>query len=194
MSSRIKTPFHGNGGKHEAKFGAQISQIWDNTTFSSVIRPSVTILDSSFANINNLVLNSQTQDFYIQPSLRQYRLWEQGYFAQDSYHATNRLTIDLGLRYELYNPFTEKNNLLSNAYLLDANNKPEACTPLPFDSGLSNAAVINPAKYGIGNYCTTHNYLSPPRRIRLRRLWHRQDRRPRRLWMVLRSRLRQCLR
>lgn len=148
-------------GKHEAKFGAQISQIWDNTTFSSVIRPSVTILDSSFANINNLVLNSQTQDFYIQPSLRQYRLWEQGYFAQDSYHATNRLTIDLGLRYELYNPFTEKNNLLSNAYLLDANNKPEACTPLPFDSGLSNAAVINPAKYGIGNYCTTHNYLSP---------------------------------
>ncbi len=67
-------------GKHEAKFGAQISQIWDNTTFSSVIRPSVTILDSSFANINNLVLNSQTQDFYIQPSLRQYRLWEQGYF------------------------------------------------------------------------------------------------------------------
>jgi Carboxypeptidase regulatory-like domain/TonB-dependent Receptor Plug Domain len=147
--------------KHEFKFGVQISRVWDNTTFSSVVRPSITLLDTNFANINALALNSQTQDFYTQPSLRQYRLWEQGYFAQDSYHATNRLTIDLGLRYELYNPFTEKNNLLSNAYLLDANNKIKACTPLPFDSSLSNAAVINPASYGIGNYCSTYSYISP---------------------------------
>jgi Carboxypeptidase regulatory-like domain/TonB-dependent Receptor Plug Domain len=147
--------------KHEFKFGAQISRVLDNTTFSSTIRPSITLLDTSFANINALALNSQTQNFYIQPSLRQYRLWEQGYFAQDSFHATNRLTVDFGLRYELYNPFTEKNNLLSNAYVLDANNKPEACTALPFNSNLSNVAVINPASYGIGNYCTTYSYVSP---------------------------------
>jgi len=118
-------------------------------------------LDTNFANINALALNSQTQNFYIQPSLRQYRLWEQGYFVQDSYHATNRLTVDFGLRYELYDPFTEKNNLLSNAYLLDSSNKPEACMSLPFNSGLSNIAVVNPASYGIGNYCSTYNYISP---------------------------------
>ncbi|MFP5227326.1 MAG: carboxypeptidase regulatory-like domain-containing protein, partial [Acidobacteriota bacterium] len=123
-------------GRHSIAAGVQISRVWDNTIFSSVIRPSISLLDTSFANINALTLNSQTQDFYIQPSLRQYRLWEQGYFVQDSYRVTNRLTLDLGLRYEIYNPFTEQNDLLSNAYLLDSSNKPEACTPLPFNASL----------------------------------------------------------
>jgi Carboxypeptidase regulatory-like domain/TonB-dependent Receptor Plug Domain len=166
-------------GRHEIKFGAQVSRIWDNTTFSSIIRPSISILDTTtaaatgtltaaqasaqqnFANINNLALSSQQQSFYIAPSFRQYRLWEQGYFVQDSYRATKRLTIDAGLRYEIFNPFTEKNNLLSNAYILDANGKPEACQELPFNSALSNVAAINPASYGIGNYCSQFHDFSP---------------------------------
>jgi hypothetical protein len=166
-------------GKHEVKFGAQVSRIWDNTTFSSNIRPSVSVLDTTtapatstltatqasaqqnFANINNLALSSQSQSFYISPSFRQYRLWEQGYFVQDSYRATKKLTIDVGLRYEIFNPFTERNNLLSNVYVVDANGKPQACTPLPFNSSLSNVAAINPASYGIGNYCSQFHDFSP---------------------------------
>src|SRR5687768_17130285 len=35
-------------------------------------------------------------------------------FVQDDWRATDRLTINLGLRYDLATPFTEKNNLLSN--------------------------------------------------------------------------------
>lgn len=166
-------------GAHSIKFGGQLSRVWDNTTFSNALRPSVSILDTSttaatatltaaqasaaldFANINALALNSQSQYFYAAPSTRQFRLWEQGYFAQDSYRASQRLTIDLGLRYQIYNPFTERNNLLSNAYLLDANNNPQACTALPFNSNLSNIAVINPASYGIGNYCSKFSDVSP---------------------------------
>jgi hypothetical protein len=151
--------------KHEIKFGAQISRVDDNTTFSSAIRPVVSISDSTastaFANINNLVLNSQTQSFYLVPSARQYRLWEQGYFVQDSYRITNRLTIDIGLRYEIFSPFTEANNVLSNTYILDANNNPEPCANLPFNSSLSNVAVINPATYKIGNFCSTFNNFGP---------------------------------
>jgi hypothetical protein len=154
-------------GKHEIKFGAQLSRVWDNTTFSSIIRPSITILDTTtsaqqnFTNINNLALSSQSQSFYITPSFRQYRIWEQGYFVQDSYRATKRLTLDAGLRYEIFNPFTERNNLLSNVYVLDGNGKPQACQGLPFDNTLSNVAAINPASYGIGNYCSQFHDFSP---------------------------------
>jgi hypothetical protein len=166
-------------GAHSIKLGAQITRVWDNTIFSSGIRPIVTVLDTStaaatptltaaqasaalnFANINSLALNSQSQSFYAQPSARQYRLWEQGYFAQDSFRVNKRITVDLGIRYQIFNPFTESNNLLSNAYLVDANNKPQACSPLPFNANLSNVALINPAAHGIGSYCSSFNDVSP---------------------------------
>jgi hypothetical protein len=42
------------------------------------------------------------------------RSWETGYFAQDDWKATRRLTLNLGLRYDLYtNPY-ELNNQFSN--------------------------------------------------------------------------------
>jgi hypothetical protein len=166
-------------GAHSIKAGAQIARVWDNTTFSSVLRPSISVLDTStaaatstltaaqasaqldFNNINALALNSQTENFYVAPSTRQFRLWEQGYFAQDTWRVSKRITLDLGIRYQIFNPFTERNNLLSNAYLLDANNNPEACTPLPFNSNLSGVAVVNPSSYGIGNYCSHFNAVSP---------------------------------
>ena len=166
-------------GNHQIKFGAQLSRVWDNTTFSATIRPNVTLQDTvsvaagngltssqasdqqNFANINSLLLSSQSQSFYIAPSFRQYRIWEQGYFVQDSYRVNKRLTLDAGLRYEIFNPFTEKNNLLSNAYILDSSGKPQACQELPFDNSLSNLAAINPATYGIGNYCSHFGNFSP---------------------------------
>ncbi len=40
--------------------------------------------------------------------------WETGFFAQDDFKLTPRLTINLGLRYEVITPFIEGNNLLVN--------------------------------------------------------------------------------
>ncbi len=40
--------------------------------------------------------------------------WEQGYFFQDDWKVNTRITVNLGLRYDLTTPFIEKNDLLAN--------------------------------------------------------------------------------
>jgi hypothetical protein len=44
----------------------------------------------------------------------QYRDWEIGEFFQDDWRATRWLTFNLGVRYDIFTPFTEKHNALSN--------------------------------------------------------------------------------
>jgi hypothetical protein len=40
--------------------------------------------------------------------------WEQGYFFQDDWKVTPRLTVNLGVRYELISPFVDKNDIMLN--------------------------------------------------------------------------------
>jgi len=40
--------------------------------------------------------------------------WENGYFFQDTWKFTPKLTVNLGLRYELITPFIDKNDLIAN--------------------------------------------------------------------------------
>ena len=46
--------------------------------------------------------------------LYQTRSWETGYFAQDDWHVNNRLTLNLGFRYDYYTWPYEVNNLMLN--------------------------------------------------------------------------------
>ena len=40
--------------------------------------------------------------------------WESGYFVQDDFRVNARLTVNMGMRYDLITPFIEKNDLLAN--------------------------------------------------------------------------------
>lgn len=43
-----------------------------------------------------------------------YRMWESSGYIQDDWHALPNLTLNLGLRYDVFTPFTEAHNAISN--------------------------------------------------------------------------------
>ena len=47
-------------------------------------------------------------------SVPHYRMWESGYFVQDDIRLNNRLTVNAGVRYDIFTPFTEILNRISN--------------------------------------------------------------------------------
>jgi hypothetical protein len=70
--------------------------------------------------------NSQTRNFNITPP--DYRSWEPSFFAQDSWKVTSKLTVIYGARYEIFTPFTEAHNHISNYDFLQAVSSPGTAT------------------------------------------------------------------
>ncbi len=63
--------------------------------------------------LQGLPANSSTFVLNPRPPMQTYN-WETGYFVQDDFRLNSRLTLNLGMRYDLITPYTDKNDLLAN--------------------------------------------------------------------------------
>ena len=121
-------------GNHNIKVGADIRRNIENSEFN-VARPSYYFYDPLFfamdspygvsagvnpnicappcsqSTIQNLITNNTITNANLQSNVRHWRNIELGAYFQDDWKATKRLTLQLGLRYDLYRRHNEENNL-----------------------------------------------------------------------------------
>jgi hypothetical protein len=120
-------------GNHNMRIGADVRRNIENSEFN-VARPSYYFTDPIFfaadapygeaagvnpgickppcsqSTIQQLVTSNTTPSASLESNVRHWRNVEFGAYFQDDWKATKRLTLQLGLRYDLYKRHTEENN------------------------------------------------------------------------------------
>jgi Carboxypeptidase regulatory-like domain len=107
-------------GRHSLKFGGDIVR---NTALDGFTanrgnaRGLLTYSGTGIVAMTNFLLglapNTVSYVTSLRPPMDVYN-WEHGYFVQDEWRITPKLTLSLGLRYELVTPFIENNNYIVN--------------------------------------------------------------------------------
>jgi outer membrane receptor protein involved in Fe transport len=113
-------------GSHNIKVGADFRRNIENSVFS-VARPSYYMFDSLFfaadapaeesAGVNPGICAPPCSSFNPNPqaqlesNVRHWRNLEVGAYVQDDWKVSRRLTLNLGLRYDLFTRHSEENNL-----------------------------------------------------------------------------------
>ena len=127
MTTMVSDSLSYLAGRHSFKFGGDVTRLQFNTRGASNQRGTISFDGSRNGLIPRIAGNERAgaiADFLLgQPyeaSIvvgqfgRGYRQSQFALFAQDSWRATPRLTVNLGLRYDYSAPWTEVNGKLSN--------------------------------------------------------------------------------
>jgi hypothetical protein len=96
-------------GRHLLKSGALIEHLRTNKLTATNIRGSYT-----FGNVRTLLAGTPTRFVGVPPGAQLERVRPNtlfGFYVQDDYRAADRLTLNLGLRYEFYTLPSERNGL-----------------------------------------------------------------------------------
>lgn len=105
-------------GKHSIKFGVDVKRNIENSEFN-VARPSFEMFDLGYfaadapaeqiAGVDPGFADGSTP--HLADNVRHFRNVEFGGYFQDDWKVTKRVTLNLGLRYDIFTRHTEENNL-----------------------------------------------------------------------------------
>src|SRR5271157_2932245 len=107
-------------GKHSLRFGADAvrNQALDGFAVNRQnVRGLMTYTGSGTTPLANFLMGeaANSVSYVLQPRpAMDVHNWEQGYFVQDDWRVTPRLTLNLGLRYELSTPFIDAHDIMVN--------------------------------------------------------------------------------
>jgi hypothetical protein len=105
-----------NRGSHSMKFGVLLIRRQLTRIQSPSARGSYSdngyISGSDLGDMIQGIATSVQQQTAL--NFPQYRSWEPGAYAQDDWRVKHWLTLNLGLRYDIYTPFTDKHGEISN--------------------------------------------------------------------------------
>jgi outer membrane receptor protein involved in Fe transport len=112
-------------GNHNIKIGGEMRRNLENSQFN-VARPSYLFNDplyfaadapgAEIAGVNPGFV-SGTDTSQLETNIRHFRNWEVGAYVQDDWKMTKRLTLNLGMRWDLYTRHTEEDNLATTFVL-----------------------------------------------------------------------------
>jgi hypothetical protein len=102
-------------GKHSLKVGAELKKNYENSEFN-VGRPSYYFFDSLYfaADLPYIQASGVNPELFtgapshLDTNIRAWRNYEAGWFVQDDWKISKRLTVNLGIRWDFFAPHTEK--------------------------------------------------------------------------------------
>lgn len=127
----IQDTFSWTSGRHSLKWGSDFRRVQDNEISKSRRRSATFVgFGPPFDNAANGITTgrafSMTQRFFNNPTdgNRYLRVTQGAFYVNDNYRVTDRLSMNLGLRYELIWPMSEAKGNFNNIFQADASGKP----------------------------------------------------------------------
>ena len=157
-------------GKHQVKFGIDLMMPMTNEYFDVAptrgnLRFQATFTGNAFADfLIGYPNRAELTNVFVVTQ----QLWSSSFYVQDDWKPTDKLTLNLGLRYDFMPPATEKDNRLAN---FDPNgNGGRGALVYASDGSLADRALVNPDKNNfaprIGAIYRINDQHAPSRRLR----------------------------